>query len=171
MALLMLLGCLMCNVLVAWATLQQPYISKSLSSPPPQNPNKWVHLVIFEPQPKIQLTCSSYKVTSFLDFQHFLHGFQSVNRYLNDLWTDVNNPAYFQQLFLSFGQVVIDPTINDSHIENFLKSPACNERPYACQAKMKFECFKWEIHYMTKVFRVTYKKFLTTIDHINYHPT
>ena len=56
MALLMLLGYLVCNVLLAWATLQQPYVSKSLSSPPPQNPNNWVHLVIFEPQPKIQLS-------------------------------------------------------------------------------------------------------------------
>ena len=72
MALLMLLGYLMCNVLLAWGTLQQPYISKSLSSPPPQNKNDWVHLVIFEPQPKIPLTQSSYKVTSFLDFQPFL---------------------------------------------------------------------------------------------------
>ena len=132
MALLMLLGYLVCSVLLAWAKLQQPYISKSLSSPPPQNPNNWVHSVIFEPQPKIQLTCSLYKVTSFLDFQPFLQGFQSVNRYLNDLWTDVNNPAHFQQLFLSFGCVVIDPTINDSHIEKFLKSPACNQHPYAC---------------------------------------
>ena len=99
MALHMLLGYLVCNVLLAWATLQQPYISKSLSSPPPQNPNNWVHLVILKPQPKIQLTCSLYKGTSFLDFQLFLQGFQSVNRYLNDLWTDVNNPAHFQQLF------------------------------------------------------------------------
>ena len=48
MALLMLLGYLVCSVLLAWATLQQPYISKSLSSPPPQNPNKWVHSVIFQ---------------------------------------------------------------------------------------------------------------------------
>ena len=54
--LLMLLGYLMCNVLLAWATLQQPYLSKSLSSPQPQNPNKWIHSVIFEPQLKIQLT-------------------------------------------------------------------------------------------------------------------
>ena len=77
MALLMLLGYLVCNVLLAWATLQQPYISKTLSSPPPQNSNDWVHLVIFKPQPKIQLTHSSYKVTSFLDFQPFLQGFQS----------------------------------------------------------------------------------------------
>ena len=35
MALLMLLGYLVCNVLLAWATLQQPYIPKALSSPPP----------------------------------------------------------------------------------------------------------------------------------------
>ena len=95
MALFMLLGYLMCNVLLAWATLQQPYLSKSLSSPPPQNPNNWVYLVIFEPQLKIQLTRSSYKVTSFLDFQPFLHGFQSVSNYLDTLWTDVNNLSYF----------------------------------------------------------------------------
>ena len=66
---------LVCNVLLAWATLQQPYISKTLSSLPPQNKNEWVHLVIFEPQLKIQLTRSSYKVTSFLDFQPFLRRF------------------------------------------------------------------------------------------------
>ena len=65
---------LMCNVLLTWATLPQPYIStpkQALSSPLPQNKNEWVHLVILELQLKIQLTWSSYKVTSFLDFQPF----------------------------------------------------------------------------------------------------
>ena len=95
MALLMLLGYLMCNVLLAWATLQQPYLSKTLSSPPPKNPNKWTHSVIFEPQPKIQLTHLSYKVTSFLDFQPFINGFQSVNNYLDNLWADIQDPYYF----------------------------------------------------------------------------
>ena len=144
MALLVILGYLVCNGLIAWAMLQQPYVSKTPSSPPPQNSNKWVHLVIFEPQPKIHSsihlkTHSSYKVTSFLDFQPFLHGFQSVSNYLDDLWTDVNNPSYFQHLFIPFVHVLIDPTINDSHIEDFLKSPACHHHPYSCQAKMKFE--------------------------------
>ena len=105
MALLMLMGYLVCNVLIACAMLQQPYVSKTLSLPPPQNSNNWVHLVIFEPQPKIQLTHSSYKVTSFLDFEPFLQGFQSVNKYLNDLWTDINNPSYFWQLFIPFAYV------------------------------------------------------------------
>ena len=56
MVLLMLLGYSMCNVLLAWDTLQQPYVTKTLSTPPPQNKNNWVYPVIFEPQLKIQLT-------------------------------------------------------------------------------------------------------------------
>ena len=171
MAFLILNGLLTCNNLLAWATLQQPYTSKSLSPPPPRNSNKWVHSIIFEPQPKIQLTGSSYKVTSCLDFQPFLQGFQSVNDYLHNLWADINNPMYYYCLFLSFGHVEIDPTSNDSHISDFLRSSACYQHPYACQAKIKFKCFKWEIHYMMKVFHITHKKFLTAIDHIDYHPT
>ena len=36
---------------------------------------------------------------------------------------------------------------------------------------MKFKKFKWEVHYIIKVFRVTYRKFLTAKDHIDYHPS
>ena len=79
---------------------------------------------------------------SFLDFQPFLHGFQSVSNYLDNLWTDVNNPSYFRHLFIPFAHVLIDPTNNDSHIEDFLKSPACHHHPYSCQVEMKFEQFK-----------------------------
>ena len=74
-----------------------------------------------------------------------------------------------QHLFIPFARVLIDPTLNDSHIKDFLKSPTCHHRPYSCQAKMKFEKFRWEIHYVIKVFHATYKKFLTAIDHIDYH--
>ena len=167
----MLLGYLMCNVLLAWAMLQQPYLSKTLSSPPLKNSNKWIHSVIFEPQLKIQLTLLSYKVTSFLDFQPFINGFQSVNNYLDNLWADIQDPYYFQYLFVPIAHVNIDLAINNSHIENFLKSHACNQHPYAGQAKMKFEKFKWEIHYIMTIFHATYKKFLTAIDHIDYHPS
>ena len=125
MALLMLLGYLMCNVLLAWATLQQLYLSKTLSSSPPRNLNKWTHSIIFEPQPQIQLTHSSYKVTSFLDFQLFLQGFRNVKNYLDQLWIDIQDLYHFQYLFLPITQVPIDPTLNNSHIERFLKSVLC----------------------------------------------
>ena len=139
MVLLMSLGYLMYNVLLAWAMLQQPYVSKTLSSPPPQNKNDWVHMVIFKPQLKIQLTRSSYKVTSFLDFQPFLRGFQSVNEYLNDLIIDIDNPTYFQRLTSPFDDVQITPLSNEMTIWKFLNSPACKVHPYACQSKMKLE--------------------------------
>ena len=74
-----LTGSVFSNVLITWATLQEPSMltpGQSLSLPPPQNQSKWVHLVIFAPQPKIQLTQSSYKVTSFLDFQPFWRVFK-----------------------------------------------------------------------------------------------
>ena len=171
MVLLMLLGCLMCNVLLAWATLQQQYLSKTLSSPPPRNPNKWTNSVIFEPQPQIQLTHSSYKVASFLDFQPFLQGFQNVKQYLDQLWLDIQDLYHFQYLYLPIAQVPIDLTINNSHIERFLKSPLCANHPYDCQAKMKFEKFKWEIHYILQIFHATYRKFLVAIDHLDYHPS
>ena len=173
---LMLLGYMyiVCNVLLAWATLHQPYISmpkQTLSLPPPQNKNKWVHSVIFEPQPKIQLTRSSYKVTSFLDFQTFLEGFHSVNKYLVNLIEDINNPIYCQKLISQFGDTHITPLSNESSTSKFLNSPACVHAPFACQSKMKLEQFCVEIEYMFKVSHAVFKKFLTAIDHIDYHPS
>ena len=106
---------------------------------PATNKNEWVHSVIFEPQPKIQLTRSMYKVTSFLDFQPFLRGFQSVNEYLKDLIRDINNPTYFQKIVSPFNHFQITPLSNNTIIWQFLNSPACKVNPYACQSKMKLE--------------------------------
>ena len=100
-----------------------------------------------------------------------MHGFQSVSNYLDNLWTEIQNPYHFQYLFIPFTHIQINPTVKDSHIDKFLKSHACNQCPFSCQAKMKFEKFKCEIHYIIKVFCAIYKKFLTAIDHIDYHPS
>ena len=56
-------------------------------------------------------------------------------------------------------------------IWKFLNSPACKVHPYACQSKMKLEQYWLEIQYILKVFHAIYKKFLTAIDLINYHPS
>ena len=42
--------------------------ANELSDKPPENRQEWLHPVIFEPQNKIQLTRSTYQVTTFLDF-------------------------------------------------------------------------------------------------------
>ena len=139
------------NILLAWAMLQHPYLSKILSSLPPQNKNDWVHSVIFEPQPKMQLTRSSYKITYFLSFQPFLQGFQSVDDYIKNLITDINNPAYFQRLIAPFHDKQVTPLSIHDTIRTTLSSPECHAHPHACQAKMKFEQFCIEINYVYKV--------------------
>ena len=130
---LVLFEYLMCNVLLALATLNKPCIStprQTLSSSLPQNKNKWVHSVIFKPQLKIQLTQSSYKVTYFLDFQPFLKGFQSLDEYLRDLTEDINNPNYFQRIVSLFRTFQITPLSNESTILNFFNSHACQANLY-----------------------------------------
>ena len=159
------------DILLTWATLQQPYMSKTFSAPLPPNKNDWVHSVIFEPQPRMLLTRSTYKITSFLDFQPFLQGFQSVDTYIKSLMIDIANPAYFKRLIAPYHN--IPPIIgnNNMNVIRFLKSPGCADRPYACHSKLKCDQFNLEIQYIYKVFCAIYKKFLTTIDHIDYHPS
>ena len=85
--------------------------------------------------------------------------------------TDINNPTYFQKLIAPFHDIQVTPLSTDDTIRTFLTSPECHSRPHACQAKMKFEQYRIEIQYVYKVFRTIYKKFLTAIDHIDYHPS
>ena len=157
------------EILLTWATLQQPYMSKTLLAPPPQNKNDWVHSVTFEPQPRMLLTHSTYKITSFLDFQPFLQGFQSVDTYIKNLMIDVTNPIYFDQLIAPFQEAPLLLGTNDSKVMTFLASPICRAQPHACHSKLQFDQFKLEIQYIYKVFRAIYKKFLITIDHIDHH--
>ena len=80
-------------------------MSKTLLASPPQNKNDWVHSVIYEPQLKMLLTRSTYKITSFLDFQPFLQGFQSVNAYIKNLMIDIANPTYYKKLIAPYHNI------------------------------------------------------------------
>ena len=84
---------------------------------------------------------------------------------------DIDNPTYFQRLVSLFNNVQITPLSNETAIWKFLNSPACKVHPYACQSKMKLEQYQLEIQCILKVFHAIYKKFLTAIDHIDYHPS
>ena len=169
-----LIGSLLCNILITWAILQKPSIpspGQPLSLLLLQNKNKWVHPVIFEPQPKIHLTQSSYKVTSFLYFQPFLNGFQAVFQYLEDFKKDLNNPQYIQKLVFENVTVQITPLSNETLIHKYFNTELCRFNPFSCTSKLKIEQYKLEIQYIDKVFHATYRKFLTAIDHIDYHPS
>ena len=119
----------------------------------------------------MQLTHSSYKITSFLYFQPFLQGFQSLDAYIRNLMTDIADPTYFSKLVAPFQDPQFTFGTNQSNVMKFLKSPGCAACPYACRSKLKFEQYHLEIQYIYKVFNAIHKKFLTAIDHIDYHPS
>ena len=104
----------------------------------------------FEPQPKIQLTQSSYKVTSFLDFQPFLKGFQPVYQYLEDFKEDLNNPRNIQRLVYKIKQFQITPLSNETLIHKYFNTEICRHIPFGCTSKLKLEQYKLEIQYIDK---------------------
>ena len=88
-------------VLIEVAQAEQPIFVPSatrLSDAPRENKQDWLHPVIFEPQNKIQLTCSTYQVMTFLDFAPFMNGFNNVQNYIRSFKEDISNPVYFSKI-------------------------------------------------------------------------
>ena len=65
----------------------------------------------------------------------------------------------------------ITPLSNKSFIHKYFDTELCRFNPFSCTSKLKIEQYKLEIQYIDKVFHATYRKFLTAIDHIDYHPS
>ena len=84
---------------------------------------------------------------------------------------DLNNPGYFQRLIYPVKTFEITPLSNESTIQEFFNLVTFRKNPYGCKSKLKFEQYKLEIQYINKVFHAIYRKFLTAIDHIDYHPS
>ena len=142
-----------------------------LSDIPPENRQEWLHLVIFEPQNKIQLTHSTYQVTTFLDFAPFVNGFNNVQNYIKNFKKDIHDPAYFSMIRHKSTNPCASPLLNEQDIAAFMQSAYCLSAPYACMMSLKIDRFLMEVNYLKDLFGVVYQKFSNAIDHIDYHPT
>ena len=63
------------------------------------------------------------------------------------------------------------PLSDEQDLEVFMQSNYCQQLPYACMTRLKIDRFLMEIDYLDELFDVVYRKFLTAIDQIEYHPT
>ena len=138
---------------------------------PPENKQNWAHPIIFEPQPKIQLTRSSYQVTTFLDFAPYRDGFNKVKRYIENYCCNLKNPAYFNRITHVSTNTGPSPLLNDQDLLAFHVSIFCKHLFFECSTKLKIDCYKMEIEYLYELFSRTYHKFLNAIDHIDFHPS
>ena len=161
----------MCIILV---DSEQPVFIPStseLSEAPPENKQGWLHPVIFELQNRIQLTRSSYQVTTFLDFAPFLNGFLTVQAYIKEFKKDIRNPDYFNKIQHKSTNNGSSPLLNEQYHDAFLKSQYCITLPFVCMTRLKIDKLIMEMEYLDDIFNVTYRKFLNAIDHIEYHPS
>ena len=107
-------------------------IEDKLSEPSPENKQSWAHPVIFEPQPKIKLTRSSYQVTTFLDFASYINSFNKVKKYIEDYRRDLQNPASFERIKHFSTNQGLSPLLDDQDYVAFQGSEYCRWLPFAC---------------------------------------
>ena len=100
-----------------------------------------------------------------------MESFQAVYQYLENLKKDLNNPQYIQKLVFENPPIHITPLSNKSFIHRYFNTELCRFSPFSSTSKLKIEWYKLEIQYIDKVFHATCRKFLTAIDHIDYHPS
>ena len=146
-------------------------LATKLLDTPPENRQEWLHPVIFKPQNKIQLTHSTYQVTTFLDFAPFVNGFNNVQTYIKNFKKDIHDPAYFCMIRHKRTNQRTSPLLSEQDLAAFMQSAYCLSVPYACMTGFKIDRFLMEVNYLEDLFDVVYRKFLNAIDHIDYHPT
>ena len=91
--------------------------------------------------------------------------------YIRSFKEDVSNPTYFSKIKHKSTNTGSSPLLDEQDLKAFMQSAYCQQLPYACMTRLKIDRFLMEINNLDELFSVVYRKFLNTIDHIEYHPT
>ena len=138
---------LLATVCIISVDTEQPVFIPSTSelSKAPENKQGWLHPVIFELQNRIQLTRSSYQVTTLLDFAPFLNGFLTVQAYIKEFKKDIRNTDYFNKIQHKSTNTGSSPLLNEQDHDAFLKSQYCITLPFVCMTRLEIDRFIMEV--------------------------
>ena len=128
--------------------------------------------IIFEPQRKIKLSRSTYKVTSYVDFKPYKQAFKQFGQYMRKFLADLRDPRYVATLYKA-GTNERDPSDKgeEEEIKTFFTNNACTQLTYQCRIQNQFIQLKNEVNKVNQIYQETYRKFLRAIDHMEFHPT
>ena len=127
--------------------------------------------VIFEPQRKIKLSRSTYKVTSYVDFKPYKQSFKQFGQYMGKFLDDLRDPRYVSTLYKA-GTSEEDPLIEEGvKAKTFFTETTCRQLTYKCRIQNQFIQLKREAAKINQIYLETYRKFLRAIDHMEFHPT
>ena len=151
---------------------QQPYGYEEMSEEHKIKVGNRIEPVIFEPQRKIKLSRSTYKVTSYVDFKPHKQAFKQFGQYMEIFLTDIRDPHYVSTLYKA-GTKEKDPLIKEEKVEakTFFTEDICTQLTYKCRIRNQFIQLKREADKINQIYLETYRKFLRAIDHMEFHPT
>ena len=149
----------------------QPYGYEEMSEEHKMEVGNRIEPVIFEPQRKIKLSRSTYKVTSYVDFKPYKQAFKQFGQYMGRFLVDLRDPHYISTLY-NAGRHEGDPLIRrGAGAKTVFTETTCRELTYKCRIQNQFIQLKREAIKINQIYLETYKKFLTAIDHMEFHPT
>ena len=123
--------------------------------------------VIFEPQPRILLSRSTYKVTSFIDFMPYKEAFKKFETFMRKFKNNINDPDHVGPL------INVNQTKGGSWKgpkEGFFRV-SCKKNAYKCRLARQFRLIRMEVARIAKVFHAIYTKFISAIDSMEGHPS
>ena len=151
---------------------QQPYGYEEMSEEHKIKVGNRIEPVIFEPQQKIKLSRSAYKVTSYVDFKPYKQAFKQFGQYMENFLADIHDPHYVSTLY-KVGTNERDPLIKEEEVEakTYFTDGTCTQLTYKCRIQNQFIQFKKKAVKINQIYLETYRKFLRAIDHMEFHPT
>ena len=150
---------------------QQPFGHEEMSEEYKIKVGNRIEPVIFEPQRKIKLSRSTYKVTSYVDFKPYKQSFKQFGQYMGRFLVDLHDPHYVSTLY-NAGRYEGDPLVRrGAGAKTVFTETTCRELTYKCRVQNQFIQLKREAIKINQIYLETYKKFLRAIDHMEFHPT
>ena len=132
-----------------------------------EHQSKHIESVIYEPLPRIVLSRSTYKITSFIQFAPYIEAFKKFERFLNRFTRDLNDPEVVGPLF-NINRTKTD-TWSGPKSEYF--RGICKKNAYRCRLVKQFKLIRSQTKKIKVLFQEIYLQFIRAIDSTGYHPT
>ena len=123
-------------------------------------PGSRIEPVIFEPQRKIKLSRSTYKVNSYIYFKPYKETFKQFRHYMNRFIIDLHDPHYVSTLY-NIDRPEGEPPIKiGMNVKKHFGTFGCKQATYKCRIQNQYLQLKQEALKVNTIYRSTHQKFL-----------
>ena len=119
-------------------------------------PGSRIELVIFEPQRKIKLSRSTYKVNSYIDLKPYKETFKQFRHYMNRFIIDLHDPHYVSTLY-NIDRPEGEPPIKiGMNVKKHFRTFSCKQATYKCRIQNQYLQLKQKALKVNTIYRSTH---------------